>query len=228
MKKQVYLVLIFFVSCRLSAQIVDCPTKDQRDYSCGNVHENVMNGINREGYEIKSHFNIYLKKPFARQNDNDIAVKVIALCNQVLNDPDFWNALEHYSNYKYAVFESANGKQQIAGIQIVNCLINGSPDDNVRPLMVDIPLEVELYGPFIKTFFESAVAKEVGDGKIYNKRWFFRGASYQDIGSNWIHEFAHIKGLKHCYYCSIERDFSIPYVINRIFSEVAKKYSIHG
>lgn len=172
---------------------------------------------------MKSHFNVRLVNSFDSQSDIDRANKIITLCNQVLNDSDFWNALEHYNNYKYPIFETAQGKRQISGIQIINALINGNPDDLNRPLEVDINLTIELYGLAFKTLFESAVAKEIGDGKIYNKKWFFKNFPIDEIGSNWIHEFSHTKGLIHCCYCNQERDYSIPYVINRIFSEVAKK-----
>jgi hypothetical protein len=203
---------------------MDCPSKDQKRYSCGNVNENILGTINRKGYEIMSHFNIRLVSHFEKDSDKERATKIVELCNKVLNDKDFWNALENYKGYKYAVFENDQGIQQISGAKIVNCLINSNPMDTSRPLEVDIPLDIELYGMIFKTPFESAVAKEIGDGKIYNKKWFFRGSSILDIGSNWIHEFSHSKGLKHCYYCHEARDYSVPYVINRIFIEVAKKY----
>lgn len=217
-----FTVLFFFSS--LSAQIMNCPTKNQKGYSCGNVNEKILETIDRKDYEIKSHFNVRIVSKFAKDSDNQRASKIVELCNKVLNDKDFWNALENYKGYKYAVFENERGKQQISGVQIVNCLINGNPEDTSRPLEVDVPLDIELYGASFKTPFESALAKEIGDGKIYNKKWFFRGSSIDHIGSNWIHEFSHRQGLKHCYYCHEERDYSVPYVINRIFTEVAKKY----
>ncbi len=224
MKKYFCFAVTIFISFSLSAQIMDCPTENQKRYSCGDVKENILETVNRKDYIIKSHFNVRLVSHFRKDSDNERATKIVELCNMVLNEVDFWNALENYKGYRYAVFEDDNGKQQISGNQIVNCLINGNPKDTTRPLEVDIPLDIELYGASFKTFFESAVAKEIGDGKIYNKKWFFRGSTIDDIGSNWIHEFSHSKGLKHCYYCHEERDYSVPYVINRIFVEVAKKY----
>ncbi len=224
MIKYYFLAMTIFVSFSLSAQIMDCPNGNQKGYSCGNVNENILETLNRKDYVIKSHFNVKLVSRLRKDNDNYRAIKIIELCQKVLNDADFWNALENYKGYRYAVFENAQGKQQISGSQIVNCLINGDPNDSIRSLEVVIPLDIQLYGASFKTIFESAVAKEIGDGKIYNKKWFFRGSSIDDIGSNWIHEFSHSKGLKHCFYCNEERDYSIPYVINRIFTEVAKKY----
>ncbi len=216
--------MTLFFSLSLFAQLMDCPTKNQKRYTCGNVDENILETINRKDYDVKSHFNVRLVSHFGKDSDNERAAKIVELCNKVLNDKDFWNAIENYKRYKYAVFENDKGKQPISGTQIVNCLINGTPGDSSRPLEVDIALDIELYGPIFKTIFESAVGKEIGDGKIYNKKWFFRNSSIDDIGSNWIHEFSHSKGLQHCYYCHEERDYSVPYVINRVFIEVAKKY----
>lgn len=224
MVKYYFLIVTFFAISGLSAQIMDCPTKKQKGYSCGNVDENILETINQENYAIKTHFNIRLVSKFAKDSDNERARKILELCQKVLNDNDFWNALENYKGYKYAVYENDKGKRQISGAEIVNCLINGNPDNTSRPLVVDISLDIVLYGVPFKTPFESAVAKEIGDGKIYNKKWFFRGEPIEDIGSNWVHEFSHSKGLTHCYYCHEERDYSVPYVINRIFVEVAKKY----
>ncbi len=224
MIKHFCLAVTICVSLDLSAQIVECPNENQKGYSCGNIKENILETLNLKDYTIKSHFNVRLASKFRRVSDNERAIKIIELCNKVLNDVDFWNALENYKGYRYAVFENSQGKQHISGSQIVNCLINGYPQDTTRPLEVNLALDIELYGASFKTPFESAVAKEIGDGKIYNKKWFFRGSSLDYIGSNWIHEFSHSKGLKHCYYCHEERDYSIPYVLNRIFTEVAKKY----
>lgn len=224
MIKHYFLIVTFFTSLGLSAQTLDCPTKNQKGYTCGYVKENILETINRESFEITTHFNLKLVSQFAKVSDNERAGKILELCQKVLNDNDFWNALENYRGYKYAVHSNDKGKRQISSIEIVNCLINGNPDDTTRPLENYIQLDIKLYGASFKTPFETAVAKEIGDGKIYNKKWFFRGASIEEIGSNWIHEFSHSKGLSHCYYCHEERDYSVPYVINRIFVEVARKY----
>lgn len=224
MKKNLCLIITLFVCFSLYGQIMDCPANNQKGYKCGNVEEKILETIARNDYEMKSHFIVRLLNPLRKDSDNERAAKIIELCNKVLNDKDFWNALENYKGYKYAVFENNSGKRSISGVQIINSLINGSPDDPSRPSKVDIPVDLELYGASFRMPFETALAKEIGDGKIYNKRWFFRGSSIDYIGSNWIHEFSHSKGLKHCYYCHEERDYSIPYVINRIFVEVAKKY----
>lgn len=224
MVKYFCLIVTLFVSSSLSAQILECPTKNQKEYSCGKVNENILETINRKDYEIKTQFKVRLVSKFVKDIDNKRATKIIELCNKVLNDNDFWNAVENYKGYKYAVFENDKGKQPISGRQIVNCLINGNPENTSRPLEVVIALNIKLYGASFKTPFESAIAKEIGDGKIYNKRWFFQGSMIENVGSNWIHEFSHIKGLKHCYYCHEARDYSVPYVINRIFIEIAKKH----
>ncbi|MET0465872.1 MAG: hypothetical protein ABW007_22105 [Chitinophagaceae bacterium] len=224
MKKNIYLLFIIFLCFDSAAQVIDCPDRNQKDYNCGNIEENILATIDRKGYTMNSHFTVSLSSTFSKDSDNRRGAEVTDLCNKVLNDPDFWNALEHYRGYRYAVFENAQGKREITGAQIINSLINGNPNDSSRPSKVNIMLNIELYGMSIKTPFESAVAKEIGDGKIYNKKWFFRKSSIADIGSNWLHEFSHSKGVSHCYYCHQERDYSIPYVINRIFVEVAQKY----
>lgn len=224
MRKHLGILLLLSAYLQVTAQIKECPKSNQKHYRCENVVETILDQTVPRGYQMNCHFNVRLKNSFDNKSDTDKANQVVALCNQVLNDRDFWYAVENYRNYKYTVFEDKDGKHQVSGMQIVNCLINGTPNDSSRPTELDVSLTVQLYGLPFATFFESALAKEVGDGIIYNKRWFFKNYSVSDIGSNWIHEFSHSKGLTHCYYCNEDRDFSVPYVINRIFDEVARKY----
>ena len=226
MKKLLLLLLLFVSAGTLCAQIKDCTDRSQKNYSCGDVEETILNRVLQQEYKMDSKFIVKLVTVFKKEEDQERSQEIATLCTKVLNDASFWNALENYDRYQYAVFEENGIKREIAGREIVNCLLNGTPDDNSRPAAVTISLDIALYGLSFKTFFETAVAKEIGDGKIYNKKWFFRSSSIEDIGSNWIHEFSHSKGLKHCYYCNEDRDYSIPYVINRIFVEVAKKYMI--
>src|SRR6476620_2487626 len=133
MKKAFYLIFAISSAMNTFAQISPCPTKNQRRYSCGNVQENTLNRLVDTTYKMKSRFIVSLGNSFENSEDNNRAANIITLCNQVLNDRLFWNALVHYDRYRYAVFEDKDGKHQITGEQIVNCLINGSPQDNGRP-----------------------------------------------------------------------------------------------
>jgi len=217
-------VLLLTLLSYAQAQSNACPVKSQKNYCCGEVDERILERLAGIDYTMETHFQTSVAHTFKRKADYDKALKVANLCEQVLNDPDFWKALEYYDRYQYTFWQSGDHERQISGRQIVNCMLHGTPDD-AKPLEeLKIYFDVKLYALGFKTPIEKAVAKEVGDGKIYNKKWFFRKESIASIGSNWMHEFAHSKGIKHCFYCSEARDYSIPYVINRIFSEVAQKY----
>lgn len=224
MKKQALFAIIILITFQSVGQIKPCPDGRQKKYTCGVVEENILDRLPKTNSPIQTVFVAKLTSSFKKEKDQLRAEKIVALCNKVLNDPDFWHAIEYYDNYKYAVYQSKSGPRKIAGVEIINCLINGAPDNKTRPERMEVPFDIKLYGASFKFPFESAVAKEIGDGKIYNKRWFFRHSGMDEVGSNWMHEFSHSKDLIHCYYCHEERDYSIPYVINRIFVEVAKKY----
>ncbi|HBF21696.1 MAG: hypothetical protein CMI36_14900 [Owenweeksia sp.] len=219
-------ILSVLISLFAIAQNQPCPQKNQKGYACGQVEEQILSQLQDTDYEMPTTFKVMVAADFKKETDTERANQVAALCTKVLNDPDFWNALENYGHYRYTLWKGKEGKERvIEGSQIVNSLINGHPNDSSRPLELVINLNIELYGMgFRFPFFEKALAKEIGDGKIYNKKWFFRKFSIEAIGSNWIHEFSHSQGLSHCYYCDENRDYSIPYVINRIFMEVSSKY----
>lgn len=219
------LILLIFIPLSSIAQNPPCPKKNQKRYKCSLIKEDILSKLENTNYQMPTKFKIKLVSNFTKKKDIEKVNKVVLICHKVLNDPDFWNALENYGSYKYSVWKQKDQSQVVQGVQIINSLINGNPNNSARPAERIISLNLELYGLGFKfPFFEKALAKEIGDGKIYNKKWFFRKYSIAAIGSNWIHEFSHSQGLSHCYYCDKNRDYSIPYVINRIFVEVAKKY----
>ncbi len=218
-------ILLLLNTNNIFAQNTVHPDRNKKKYHCGQVQENILKNLDNANYQMPTKFKIKLKANFSKKRDIEKAKKVVELCNKVLNDVDFWNALENYKSYRHTVWKCSNKQQVVSGKQIVNCLINAYPNDYARPQEMLVEINLDLYGLGFKfPFIEKALAKEVGDGKIYNKKWFFREYPIEEIGSNWIHEFSHIQGIYHRYDCSEERDYSIPYVINRIFVEVAKKY----
>jgi hypothetical protein len=226
MKNLIFLILsIVFPLFGLTQN--GCPERSDRNYKCGNIEESILPRLTDIVFSLETEFEFKLNSTFNRKKDQDRAEEILKLVNQVINDPDFWKALEHYDRYQYSKWSKSlkDNWIDITGKQITNCMINGNPESDVRPKRVSVDLNVKLYGLSFATPFESAVAKEVGDGTIYNKRWFFRKHSKEAIGSNWIHEFAHSQGIRHCFKCNEARDYSIPYVINRIFKEVAQKYN---
>lgn len=223
--KKITLFIIALISLSIYGQKNECPVKKDKNYKCGNIVENVFEGISNNNYQLQTKFNITVNQKFKRKIDRKRAEKIITLVNKVMNDSDFWKALSYYKNYKYSKWSNRLNDDwlNISGEEIVNALINGDPKNKNRPDEINLELEVRLYGLSFATPFETAVAKEE-NGIVYNKRWFFRKDSISNIGSNWVHEIAHSKGIRHCFNCNQERDYSIPYVINRIFKQVAKKY----
>jgi hypothetical protein len=224
MKAIVLILMSFLIYFNVSSQSPDCPLKSQRGYKCGVVDEKILDRLNTIEYTMPTKFNLTLENTFKSSKDQIKAEAILDLCNKVLNDSDFWKALEHYDKYKYTVWGANDIRRVVNGMEIVNALINGNPNDDSRPDKINISINIKLYGLSFKTPFETAVAKEINDGNIYNKKWFFRGFPIQKIGSNWIHEYSHTMQFRHCHYCNEARDYSIPYVINRIFEEVAQKY----
>lgn len=225
MKFYYWLILMFCLPALLHAQDPPCPKKNQKNYICGEVKEDILASLVNSNYKFGTKIKVNLSSKFKRSSDKIKADSILLLCERVLNDKDFWKALENYKTYKTTVWRDSTSEMVISGKQIVNSLLNGNPNNNARPEELTITLKVKLYGFGFKfPFFEKALAKEIGDSVIYNKKWFFRKYTQEQIGSNWVHEFSHIQGLKHCFHCDENRDYSIPYVINRIFIEVAKKY----
>lgn len=223
---RVFLCMILLSSFIQAQNNNDCPSKSDKDYACGNVQEKILAPLEDYVFEIRTNFNVELNTDFRRRKDSIKAQKVLKLVNQVLNDNDFWKTLRHYQNYQYPRWSQKLNDDWtiVSNDQIINAFINKDPDNKSRPDRIDLDIAIKLYGLSFKTFFESAVAKDGGNGKVYNKRWFFRKYSVVDVGSNWVHEIAHSRGFRHCFKCNEERDYSIPYVINRIFKEVAQKY----
>lgn len=224
--KKLFILLVLIPLLHFGQDSNGCFDKPRKDFICGNITEQILPRLVSVDYEFNTTIEITLKSKLKKERDRNKAEKVIVLINQVLNDSDFWKALEHYDNYQFAKWSKNFNDiwQEISKSQITNSLLNGHPEDSSRLEKYTFDIKVKLYGPTFKTFVESAVAKEVGDGIIYNKRWFYRKNSIETIASNWVHEISHSKGLRHCFNCDENRDYSVPYTINRIFKEVAQKY----
>jgi len=204
-----------------------CPSKSERGYKCGNVKEDILSGLAGIEYSFDANVTVTLDDTKLRKSKDRVkAQKVLKLVNQVLNDADFWKALEHYNRYQFAKWSKKFNDTWtvLEKDKITNAFIHGDPNNSERPSQISIEAKIRLYGSSFQWPGEIARAKEIGDGYIYNKKWFFRDYSIVEIGSNWVHELSHSKGFRHCRKCHKERDYSVPYVINRIFKEVAKKY----
>ncbi|KAA3622140.1 MAG: hypothetical protein DWQ02_26540 [Bacteroidetes bacterium] len=203
-----------------------CPPKSVKNHKCGNIQEDFKLDTTSEIYLMETFFEVRLKNKLKKEEDNIIAGRCIDLLNNVINDSDFWNLIYQYKKYEFAKWSQNLNDQwlEIDNKQILNTLVNGNPDNNERPDTVIIEIELNLYGSPIKMPKETVIGKHANGNKIFNKRWFFRNRSTKRIASNWMHEITHSKGLRHCFYCNQQRDYSVPYVINRIFSEVSKKY----
>lgn len=202
-----------------------CPNDSDTEYRCGNVQERILPRLDSLSYTWTTQITVQLKHRFKRKKNIQRAEQAAQLVEQVLNDPDFWKAVEHYDRYAFSKWSPQLNDpwQPIAQQEITNALLNGNPSDSSRPAQQTEVFYIQLYGGSNKFFWETAIGRVNGQ-RIDNKRWFFKKASIRDIASNWVHEWSHIKGLRHCFKCHRERDYSVSYVINRIFLEVAEKY----
>jgi len=212
--KKLFIYLLIFASFSVFSQKNGCPSKSQKNYSCGNISEDVFENILEVDYEMPTKFNVSVNHNFKRKKDILRAKEINELVSKVLNDNDFWKALRYYNNYRFSKWSKNlnDDWEVIRDKEIVNTLINGNPKNDDRPKNINLVIDLELYGWSFRKPFETSVGRE-GNGVVYNKKWFFRKDTLDNIGSNWIHEIAHSKGLRHCFECNEERDYSIPYVI---------------
>ena len=222
---KIILLFLFLPTIIFAQDKNGCPPKPQKNYACGNIKEEILPRLESIDYTWDTQIAVEIQQNFKKQKDIQKAEKVAQLVQLVLNDADFWKALEHYDNYQYAKWSEKLGDtwQPISTKEITNSMLNGHPADTSRAALKTEMFSIRLYGGPFKWPRERAIAK-FENGHIYNKKWFFRSASIEKIGSNWVHEYSHFKGIRHCFNCNEERDYSISYVINRIFIEVAQKY----
>lgn len=222
------LLALFFLCLPIVSLAQDqngCPTDADKNYQCGNIEETILERLDHLDYTWKPKIVVDLQHNFTRSKDIQRAEAVAQLVEQVLNDSDFWKAVEHYDHYTFAKWslQFTDLWQPIAQQDITNALLNGDPKNDRRATQQTERFIVRLYGRSFKWRWENAIGKVKGN-KIYTKKWFFRKSSIAEIGSNWVHEWSHLKGLRHCRKCHKARDYSVPYVINRIFMEIAQKY----
>ena len=224
--KKILLFLLALPLIVISQDKNGCPSESQNNYKCGKITESILPDYENLEFEFSTKLVLELDHNLKRKKDIQKAQKVIELINKVLNDQDFWKALENYKNYKFTKWsnELNDTWEPINKKEITNSFLNGNPTNNSRPNLKEETIFFKLYGNSFKwPYFETAIAKVEGK-YVCNKKWFFRKDSIKNIASNWVHEFSHLKGIRHCFACNHERDYSIPYVINRIFIEVANKY----
>lgn len=210
MCKLLIMSMLLSISCSILAQ-------NDRSYKCGKVVERNLesiqvqqvNGSNSTSYDVSFEVLNVVKDPIMEK-----IIKCKPLLEKVMNDPRFWMVLTSYEKYQDVRWTGDGFFGNARTIPVDSIQLAFMNEWNPK-------ITLATYGSAIKFPWSTANAYTTApNGTIKIKRYYAKSATVVQLAGTILHELFHIRGFIHQPHCSEKRDYSVPYVVDRVFEEI--------
>ncbi len=149
--------------------------------------------------------------------------QAIVVLDQILNTPEFKEAILNFSYQGKLGFIQNNGK---SNLEIYEALMAGAEQfPSPRPADGVADMRLSIYTPpFWKPISRAIAFTSPSDPFLHVYNRYYNNASIADISNTVIHEWTHKMGFDHDFNATPERPYSVPYGVGGIVKNLVSKF----